>query len=327
MIKKLLIIAVLLLCGVGIYFATKQNTSFNQQLEIAVADTASIQKLFLVDMQGNKIVLTRKNKTEWLLNNEMLAREDGVSAIFSVLYQIKAAQEVPHAKHNSVINELSVKGTKVEAFDAKNNLLTSFTIGSVGDKDNGNYALKKGATKPYIYSVKNFVGDFSLSFFTKTDDWRNRKIIDYPADSIANIHLQYAEFADSSFTINNKNNELEMLLHNGKSFACSHTKVKTYIKEFNNRYCLNFETQLLQTDSIRFKGYPYAQLSVVTKAGIADTIVFVRFKANQKAKDTKLINGIVFDQEYLYAFRKKDVMVVSTQHFAKIFTIPSFFSL
>jgi hypothetical protein len=324
--RSYIIFGILIAILIASYFISSNKTSFNRKAEISVKDTSAIEKILLVDMQNNKIILAKNKDNSWQLNNTYIARKDAISTIFTILYNLKAAQQVPHGKHNIVINELSAKGVKVEAYTKNNEVLTSFIIGGSNNDGKGNFILKKNMDQPFIYERKGFIGDLSTSFFTSESEWRNRLILNYPMDSIANVHVQYADFPDSSFSILNAKNEL--LLNNAKGIEAanySHTKVKEFLGNFTDKYCMNFENHVLAADSIKYKGYAYGFVSVSSKAGKLDTLHFVRMKANQRATKVQQWKGVVFDQEYFYVYKQKDLMVVPSQSFSKILSIPSFF--
>jgi len=322
--KTSILLIVLAVVACITYIVVSKKSTINEGANISIQDTAAVQKLLLVDMQGNKAVLKR-NANRWILNDSIIGREDAVKTILEILYKIQAAQPVPASAHNNVVNQLSTKGVKVEAYNKNNEVLTSFTIGGTTVDAKGNYAFKKGTERPYIYQKKGFIGDLSTAFFTSPAEWRNRQIYFYNPDSIAKVSVYYSDFMDSSFHILNENNQLEATYDNGTSMTCSHTKVKEYLKEFANKYCLNFENQMAKADSIKYKGYPYGLIAVQTKSGVKDTLRLVRFKADQRANETKEINGVLYDQSVLFGYTRKDLLVIKTDNFSKILSIPSFF--
>jgi hypothetical protein len=113
---------------------------------------------------------------------------------------------------------------------------------------------------------------------------------------------------------------------NGTAVKFSTTKVKNYLQEFGNKYCLNYENQMQNIDSIKYNGKPYGFVAITTKSKQLDTLHLVRVKANQRVSSPRVIDGVIYDQESMYAYTKKDLMVLQTQSFTKILATPSYFA-
>jgi hypothetical protein len=324
--KKIIALLVVLLgIGIATYMALKPKKQAFVNADISVPNSDKVQKLLLVDMQGNKAVLT-KTGNEWILNDTLIGRKDAVDNILKILKNIQPTQPVTKGSHNAVIKELAVTGTKVEAYDADGKVLTSFTIGSSINNGKSNFILKKGADRPYLYKDGGFIGDISTSFFTSVAEWRDRKIMRYNADSIAKVWICYNDFADSNFVIDNSTNEYNMQYIIGTPINVSHTKVKDYLKEFSSKYCLNYENQMENVDSIKYKGKYFGCIVVATKSKQQDTLHLVRLKANQRVDKSTVIDGVIYDQESMFAYTKKDLMVLQSESFAKILATPSYFA-
>jgi hypothetical protein len=323
--KILVLLAILIALGVATFMLTKPKSIAFVDADIRVQKSADIHKLLLVDMNGNKAVLALKNN-EWTLNDTLIGRVDAVNNILKILQTIQPTQPVSSGAHNAVIKELATTGTKVEAYDADGKVLTSFTIGSSIDNGKNNFILKKGCDRPYLYKDGGFIGDISISFFTSVAEWRDRRVFRYSADSVSKIWVCYADFADSNFIIDNTTNEYNMQYANGTPIQVSHTKVKDYIKEYTAKYCLNFENQMQNADSIKYKGKNYGFIAIATKNKQIDTLHLVRVKANQRVSSPRVIDGVIYDQESLFAYNKKDLMVLQTESFAKILATPSYFA-
>jgi hypothetical protein len=195
--KIYVLLAILLALGIAIYIATKPKAQAFANADIRVQNSEAVHKLLLVDMNGNKAVLTKTNNT-WVLNDTLIGRTDAVSNILQILKTIEPIQPVTSGSHNAVIKELATTGTKVEAYDKDGKVLTSFTIGSSVNNGKSNFILKKDCDRPYLYKDGGFIGDISISFFTSVAEWKDRKVFRYSADSISKIFVYYADFTDSN---------------------------------------------------------------------------------------------------------------------------------
>jgi Domain of unknown function (DUF4340) len=323
--KIVILLLVLIAIAIATYIALQPSKGMNTNADISIKDTSDVAKLFLSDMQGHKIIIT-KTKENWLLNDSLVARKDGVQSILETLSRIKPMQPVPASAHNNIVNQLSATGVKVELFDAENKVLTSFTIGGSNNDGTGNYIYKKDCDRPYIYKKGGFIGDLSSAFFTDLDEWKSREIIKNNPNEIEKISVYYAQNKDSSFYIEQSKSEVKMGYDNGTPIVFSNTKIKDYLKEFSSQYCTSYENRLLTKDSIIKQGEPYGHIAIKTIGKPMDTLHLVFFKANQKASSVREINGRYFDQEFLLAYSKKDLSVVPTSSFSKLLARPGYFA-
>jgi ribosomal protein L7/L12 len=323
--KTLILLAILIAIATITYTVVNKKTSLNANAEISIADTSAVAKIFLTDMQGNKIIVV-KNKTEWILNDTLIARKDAVDGILSTMRKISAVQPVPESAHNNIVKQLSAQGIKVEIFDAENEVLSSFTIGGTGQQGQGNYMYKKGAERPYIYEKKGFVGDLSAAFYTNQEEWRSREIYKYNPANIQKVSVFYAQNRDSSFTITQSKSGFTMGYDNGTVVDFSNTKIVDYLKEFKSKHCLSYENKIPTRDSIIHRSQPYGHIAVQEANKAMDTLHLVFFKANQKAGSIREIDGQLFDQEFLFAYTNKDLMVLPTSTFSKLLARPGYFA-
>jgi hypothetical protein len=323
--KILILIGILIIAAIATYFALNQKNSLSTNADISISDTSKVATLFLSDMQGKKITLTRKDNI-WILNDSLIARPEAVVSILETITRIQPMQPVPQSAHNNVVNQLSAQGIKVECLDDDKDILSSFTIGGSNMEGTGNFIYKKNCDRPYIYSKGGFTGDLSIAFFTDADQWKSREIIKYKPIEIEKISVYYAENKDSSFYITQSKKEITMGYDNGTPIEYSNTKIINYCNEFKSAYCLSYENFLKTKDSIITKGQVYGHIAVKTIGKPMDTLHLVFFKANQKASSVREVNGKLFDQEFLFAYNKKDLMVVPTSTFSKLLARPGYFA-
>ena len=69
--RIILILFVVLAAVAGYFYYTKSSGTIKKELsDFAVADTASIDKIFMADREGHTATLIRKSPTEWTVNNK-----------------------------------------------------------------------------------------------------------------------------------------------------------------------------------------------------------------------------------------------------------------
>jgi hypothetical protein len=85
----------------------------------------------------------------------------------------------------SVFEVDSGSGTLVQAWDSKGDLVVSFRVGKTSASGyNSHYVRAKGADK--VYSVR---GSIKHAFYSKTERWRDKTVIEFPASAAKSIRL------------------------------------------------------------------------------------------------------------------------------------------
>ncbi|HNB13426.1 MAG TPA: hypothetical protein PKY09_11010, partial [Bacteroidia bacterium] len=93
--RILLLIVVLLLSVTGYYYFKNSDSTIKKELrDFAVADTSSIDKIFLADKKGNKALLERKSPALWTINGKYPARQDAINFLLKTIKQIEVRSPV-----------------------------------------------------------------------------------------------------------------------------------------------------------------------------------------------------------------------------------------
>ena len=84
--KNLIGLIILVIAGVGAYFLLNENNGFSSKntedyKDFSIEDTAAVSKIFLSKANGESILLTRVNESDWTVNNKFGARKDGIDLI------------------------------------------------------------------------------------------------------------------------------------------------------------------------------------------------------------------------------------------------------
>jgi hypothetical protein len=323
--KKIIILVLTLLALIASIWWYSRTSSLNSNASIQIKDGSQIGKIFIADMKGGQVTLVKKGKV-WMIHDTVLARQDAIDNILEVLAKTSATQPVPASMHNNAIRNLSTYGVKVEIYNNDNKLMEAFTIGEMINEKDGNYALKAGQERPYIYKKTSFEGDLINYFFTNPNAWISRLIVNYTYNDLKKVTVLYGDNIDSSFTINNENDVLEMApINKAIKVDYSKAKVRQYLNGFTQKYCLDYETKIKDIDSIITKGRPFAILAMENIKQKKDTLFLIYYKANQKSKETVLIDGVVYDMKYMFAYNRKFLMTIKTESYKDILSRPDFF--
>src|SRR5438132_13761530 len=129
--RNLIYFILLVALGVAAYFFVikkKWGTLNVNETAFAVDETAAIGKIFIADMQGQKVILERK-KDSWIVNAKYPVRNDYMDVLLSTLKRVSMSYPVPKTAMNKVVTEMAAHNKKVEVYDKNGKLMKSYFVG------------------------------------------------------------------------------------------------------------------------------------------------------------------------------------------------------
>jgi len=218
--QRIFLIAALLLSVLSIFAIVykkgglkKSNTPQKLATVFAITDTASITRVFMADMFGNRVLLS-KTETGWMVDHNNAASIYKIYDLISTLSSIQIAQPVAKAAHKSTIEMLAVNSTKVEVyatqplfkifnypFFTKERLLKTYFFGDATQTNLGSYALLQGMSEPYIIYKPGFRGYLTPVFSTSPIDWYSPRIFGTKLTRIKNATFTDIANPENSFSV------------------------------------------------------------------------------------------------------------------------------
>jgi hypothetical protein len=231
-----------LLSGVAVYFITRQKSStLDKELtDFAVKDTAAVDKIFIADRSGRKILLEKKDAERWTLNNKFDARMDKVHHMLNVLYRLKVNAPVGKNMFNNIIKQLSTTGIKVEVY-SKGEKVKVFYVGNAAQGADGSFMMLENSAAPFTVSMPGFDGYLTPNFDCSESLWRSATLFDYTYKEIAALKFQNFGMPQESFEFrkNGSNFSTVQFMLNGKEMThFDTTKANHYLMQFTK---LNYE--------------------------------------------------------------------------------------
>ena len=211
--KNLFYLFILITLGAASYFFVfkKQwNTLDIDEKDFAVSDTAGIMKIMIGDLQGNKLVFTRKN-FQWFANDSFPVKPYYMNMLLTTIKNIKVKEPVADAAIENVKKQLAVENKVIEIYDAKNNLLKRYFIGPPGPGSHGTYMMIDGADKPYITHRDDIDGTIDVHYQTNLNEVRSLDIFHFPITTIRTLEIHNYDDEMQSFNLEIKGkNEVSM---------------------------------------------------------------------------------------------------------------------
>ena len=166
--------------------------------DFAVNDTASVDKIFIADKDGNSALLERTKARYWTLNGTYFARKDAVDLLLKTFKRARVQRPVPRAELENVNRLLAGRGKKVEIYQGGDRPVKTWYIGTATQSHTGTYMVladENGqlAEEPFIVHLEGFTGFLSTRFFTEEREWRYTGVFDYPGSSLEKVEVELVE--------------------------------------------------------------------------------------------------------------------------------------
>jgi hypothetical protein len=279
--KKILPLAVLvvIVAAVAYYFSSTVNptaTSIASQTAFSIDDTASIGKIFIADLKGNKALLTRQEDNTWLINEKYRAREDAIETLLKTFKNVYIQRPVSKGAQTEVNKLLAGAHKKVEIYDLEGEWIKTWYVGDATMDKKGTYMLLETpewgrAAAPYILDMRGFIGMLNTRFFTNENEWRSVGLLKYDELTINEINVTYPGSEEQGFRITYGGGNDIKLFYPGDNNPIPQfdtSLVKDYLLNFKLASFENYRTGLtaMQIDSV-LNSRPYQIIEIQDRKG------------------------------------------------------------
>lgn len=165
----------------------------------AIADTSSVNRIFIADKDGGQVLLERVDGEKyWNLNGEHKARKDAVDLLLKTFKRVRVQRPVSESEKDNVNRLLAGRGKKVEIYQGESLPSKIWYIGTATQSHTGTYmvlgnGLEDVAEEPFVMHMEGFTGFLSTRFFTEEVEWRYTGMFDFPSNSLRKVEVEYHE--------------------------------------------------------------------------------------------------------------------------------------
>lgn len=209
-------IAVLLvICAVLILFKTgviRSNHSPKSDI-FAVKDTASITKVFIADMNGEHVLLSRKDGV-WYVQDTIQAMPSKIDELLSTICNVTLQQTVAKTAQSNINKMMSVNAVKVEIYQTapkftifgmkfftKERNVKTYYMGPSTMDNVANFAILEGFEEPCIVYIPGFRGFLTPFYSFKETDWYNCDLFTTKITRIKSLEVKDFENPQESFRV------------------------------------------------------------------------------------------------------------------------------
>lgn len=319
--KNLIILTILIILTLVltiIYISDNRKTKKQGELRnFAVEDTASINKIFLANMNNASVLLERKGN-DWIANGTYTARRDLLNILLQTIKRVSVRERVKDSKMDKILSDISTLGTKVEIYQ-NNKLTKTYYVGMDAGSTSGTYMILEGSDIPFLVEIPGFNGFLSIRYIPEINEWRERIVFNYRTQDIEKIIVEQNDEPDESFVIHNYGNNLYGLtdLNDNKvDFPVDTLSLKEYIlriKYIGFEAYLDDEIKVQKLDSLKSEPF-ITKYTIVDKNGNSKNLkTYKRHNIGNLLDDDG--NLYEWDVENLYGIIENDSEVVILQYY------------
>ncbi len=307
----IILVLVIILTAVAVWVvSTNSKTTIKRELrDFAVADTASIDKIFMVKKNNEQVTLVR-NEKGWTVNSQYSARQDAIDLLLKTIKRMRVKNPISTSSMDNVIRMLATRNTKVEIY-SNGKVLKTIYVGGATQDQLGTFMMLEGSSVPFIVAIPGFAGYLSTRFFTEERSWRSPLIFNYDFDDILKLKSVNNIFPDQSFIIEREGAGFDIHSINGnvKAPAIDTLALRFFISGYervaSEYFVVNMDIDLQDSPS---NAVPFRVLEVTDVLGKTKKVEAHVRRADGLIDDEG--NLLEWDNERMYALIDDKTWVV-----------------
>ncbi|MBP8822163.1 MAG: hypothetical protein KBH07_00805 [Flavobacteriales bacterium] len=310
----LLVLAVLALVAWWLWRQNTGSTLSGALTDFAVADTASVDRIFIAEKTGGTADL-RRTPNGWAVNG-MPAKDFQVALLLKTFKLVELRAPVPKSMEASVLRVMAGTARKVEIYQGGHKPSKIWWIGGSSADHYGTYMVLeipgKGRSEvPFEMGMAAFTGVLNTRFHTVIDDWRSSRVTYYPTlTDVARVDLEIPADPAQGYSVTYKGGDsLTLHDHLGKAVPMDTLRVQDMMLALRNGSFEGFERTLSPAarDSV-LKSTPWYVLRISGKHG-EQRIPFWPRKPMAGEKDLEF-KPVTEDVNRMYALVNDTALVV-----------------
>jgi len=224
--------AVIIVCVVAFFLLFRQRFPFGRSnTAFAVESNTEITRIIFFEKEM-KLVLSKGNEDEWVIGNQIPARDEAVRFLLKVLKEMRVKSPVSSETFTEEIVSRKIEPVKVHVYE-KRRLKKSFFVYRTDSNIYGNIMKMRPSSKPYVMYVPGYETDIGLYFTANWLFWQPFIVFNFMPSEIEEVVLQNYSDSSASFRVLCKDKNISLLTAGGVPAACCDTmKVRRYISYF-----------------------------------------------------------------------------------------------
>ena len=234
------IIAIVALSAIVGYFVYQYapSTIEKKQSDFSFKAIDKITKFRLSNEKGQRIVVVKNEKGEWLLNNKYPASDEALSLLFTALQRMNTVGPVAVNGTENAIRDMLQRHFKIEIYTSGKKAEKVFYIGGPTLDNKGTFMLMENngtpAPVPYITNIPGINAYLTARFDIDTLRWRSRWVFPYNVSQIERVDVLYPQDSTKSFSVKHIDKDSFSLISVNRNI--SNQPKQSYIQQYLDFY-------------------------------------------------------------------------------------------
>lgn len=315
--KRLLPVILLLLLATVAWWLWKNNTGSTLAgplTDFAIADTASVDRIFIVERNGSTADL-RRTPAGWTVNG-MPAKDFQVNLLLRTFKLVELRSPVPKSLEPNVLRVMAGTARKVEIYQGGQKPSKIWWVGGSSADHYGTYMVleipgKGRSSVPFQMGMAAFTGVLNTRFHANIDDWRSSRVTHYPRLSeVSKVQVETPLRPGDGFSITYEGGDaLALFDAHGQAVPMDTAQVQDLMLALRAGSFERFERSLSPeaVDSV-INSTPWYVLSITSNQGV-QRVPFWR-KAPRPGELDLDFEPVTEDRDRLYAMVNDTSFVV-----------------
>ena len=258
---------------------TESKAAAYPDREFAIKDESTINRVFIADLKGRTMNLTKQKDGAWLINDSVKASVTIMDQVLNTLAKIRIDHIPPETMNEMIFESMKLDGLKVEVYDAANKKLRSLIIGPATQDSRQSFMMIEGQSQPYAMKVPGLSGTLRPLFDLRSiEDWRSRDWMSIKPEKIQAVEVNYPRQKGSGFSIRRSGDTLKLNAENElveiSNEAPKQRLLESYLEGFSYVPLFRRENDNPIKDSIQSM-IPFAELRITKESGDVEELTLV----------------------------------------------------
>lgn len=275
----LLVIFLVLAGSTAWYFSNKKEsgkTTYKPaEMDFAV-EPDQVYKIFINDREGNKSLLTRKER-HWLIDDKYKVRPTAISSLLRTMRNLEVKYRPTKSAVPHIVKDFATFGIEVEAYDKNGELIKNYYVGNGDNVGTGTYMIMAESEELFAMHLPGHNGSLRPAYFLRGEEWRDKSVFSEKIEEIKSVSVEYPKQKNKSFKLIKSATDytVEPFFEGTPEINRPYAKgtAEQYLSGFESMVAEAFQNNHAKRDSITSL-IPFCNITLIKNDGEVKTVRF-----------------------------------------------------
>lgn len=303
-----ILVFICLLAGVTFFFYQySPSTMEKKEADFAVPNVGDITKVKLTDVNGNTMVLTRKDKT-WIVNGKYEVNEAARDLLFTAIQKVETNYPTPANGEANVLKEMSTLRNKCEVYLNNSEQPSKvYYVGGPTADGKGTYMIMEHdgrmARHSYVTHVPGVDAYLTGRYYPQEEHWRSVWIFRENNEKIQALKVNYNREKQKSFEIKRIAKDSFVIANSEGQFLEQPKQrfIRQYLDFYDGLSIEQFENKNPARDTI-LPNEPYCTITMKRMDNSESTVVlyYIPVDETTRVQFDEQGHKMLYDVEHFY---------------------------